>query len=144
MTFLPVILCLLGIAASAAAQAQTVYRCTAADGKTTFSDLPCAGGKSAVLDVPSAPDKPDNSIMLRQQRVLKQLAGERAQQDKAANAEMERISGVSQAQRKRCASMQLEQQWAREDVAKAAGKDQESLRQKARRGAEKLALECPA
>lgn len=136
---LPLVLCL----ACAGAHAHTVYRCSI-DGKTSYSDTPCASGTSTALETPAAPSAaspaPDlarmkaESATLEKQRHAREAKDERAQGRDAARAA---------ARRQQCDKLRLNKKWAEEDAAHATGQAVARARVKARRMAEQLALECP-
>jgi hypothetical protein len=124
--------------------AQPVYKCTVA-GKVVYSDHACDGASSVALDIPAAPaPDPAAEEELRRQKAL--LAGLRKQRHAREVAEARaqaRASRAAAQEARRCARLRLQQKWADEDLAKAAGDHQEALRKKARRHREAMALECP-
>ncbi len=133
-------------AATLAAQAQTVHKCTL-DGKVSYSDQPCpaGAGAAAVLDVPSAPAAdPDAIKAVRQQKKqadsLEKSRLKRQEKDEREDAKAAQAAAV---QRKKCGKLKLNKQWADEDARHATGAAVEAARLKARRAGEAMALECP-
>ena len=129
--------------------AQTVYKCRV-DGRTSYSDRPCARGASQALPPPPA------GISLADQigpqggdaRTLLELEKARIAREKAQEKEGRvrvREARAMQAQHKKCAKLRLQHKWAEEDLAHTVhGPKYEAARIKLRRQAEALAVECPA
>jgi hypothetical protein len=136
---------LAGAAWSAAAGAQTVYKCSL-DGKTSYEQTPCASGKSVELNVPAAPAQSaaDTATLERQQRTADKMEQDRLRRDAAHEREQDRAAKAGAAQRKKCAALDLERKWAAEDARAASYQHADKAKLKARRAAEKLAVECPA
>ena len=133
---------------SQALAAQPVYKCSA-DGKTSYSDRPCAHGRSAILPPPAAGVAPEGAetVATRDSRTLLELEKMRIAREERAlreQREQERASRTAGLQRKKCARLRLRHKWAEEDVAKSHGKARTRAQTKARRAAETLAVECPA
>lgn len=131
-----------------AASAQTIHKCSVG-GKVAYSDRPCLDGGGSRLAVPvaPAPDPAAAKELQRQKALLAQLQKERGvrevQDAKNARADA-RASQAAGARRQRCANMRQQQRWAAEDAAKAAGPGTESLKRKADRQGQAVALACPA
>jgi hypothetical protein len=132
-----------------ALHAQTVYKCRA-DGKTSYSDRPCSQGASQALPPPPVGISPADTMgpqggdartlleadKLRFAREKEQAKEERAQAKLYRNA---------QARRQKCDKLRLRHKWSQEDLAHTAhGPKYEAARNKLRRQAETLAVECPA
>jgi hypothetical protein len=138
------------------ALAQTVYKCSA-DGKLSYSDRPCAHGKSVALPAPAAGVAPPeaNAVTTQDSRTLLELEKLRIAQQKERNKELDRqaareareqqkLARAEHARRKTCDKLRLRHKWAQEDLARAGSQAREAARVKVRRHAEALAVECPA
>lgn len=128
--------------------AGVIYKCID-NGKISYADRPCASGQSSTITIPAAPDASAyQATMARQARAAALLDKQHARQEAAdARAQAkarERGERTSAALAKKCAILRLNQQWASEDLGAASGKQAAAASLKARRAAEKLALECPA
>jgi hypothetical protein len=143
MRFLPLLAAFL----STNALADPVYKCTQ-DGKTSYSDRPCAQGKSVELPPPVG-IRPDGaeSVATRDARTLLELEKmrivreqEQARIDKA-NAHQARTAATH---RKQCARLTLRRRWAEEDAARLTGRAKVAAQRRAKRATEALAVECPA
>ncbi|CAH0188911.1 hypothetical protein SRABI118_01440 [Massilia sp. Bi118] len=133
---------------SAAAQAQPVYKCTA-DGKTSYSDRPCAKGESRALPPPPAGISPADTMGPQggDARTLLALEKARIAREKE-QAQAERTQAkqnrAAYAKRQKCAKLRLRHKWAEEDLARTVhGARHEAARIKLRRQREALAVECP-
>jgi hypothetical protein len=129
------------------ALADPVYKCTQ-DGRTSYSDRPCAKGKSVELP-PPAGIRPEGAeaVATRDARTLVELEKLRIAREK----EQERIDRADARQaraaathRKQCARLTLRRRWAEEDVARLAGRAKVAAQRRAKRATEALAVECPA
>jgi hypothetical protein len=129
------------------ALAEPVYKCTQ-DGKTSYSDRPCAHGKSVELPAPAG-IRPEGaeSVTTRDARTLLELEKLRIAREK----EQERIdkadarqARVAATHRKQCARLNLRRRWAEEDVARLTGRAKVAAQRRAKRATEALAVECPA
>ena len=134
---------------SAAVHAQSVYKCTL-EGKTSYSDRPCAQGASKALPPPPAgispadtmgPQGGDARTLLALEKARIARENEAAKQE-AAQAKQNR---AAHAKRQKCERLRLRHKWTEEDLARSVhGPKQEAARLKARRQREALAVECPA
>jgi hypothetical protein len=151
--YLPVVAaCLLG-SFSLGAHAQAVYKCSV-DGKTSYSDRPCAHGASHVLPPVLSPSSAGISaadtlgpqggdartlLALEKARIAREKNSAREEREQA------RLARAAQAKRQKCDKLRLRRKWAEEDLARTVhGPAHEAARTKARRQAETLAVECPA
>lgn len=129
-----------------AAPAQSLYKCRI-DGKTVYSGAPCAGARSTPIAVPPGPQATPSEPaaaqeLLRQQKAAAKLEKERhAREDKARREEFA-AGRAAAARRQRCDKLALERKYAEDAADKAAGFDKESLREKADRLRETVAIEC--
>jgi hypothetical protein len=149
--YLPFIaLCLFSVLGSSlSAHAQTVYKCSV-DGKTSYSDRPCAHGASNALPpLPAGIPAADTSgFQTGDARTLLELEKMRIERDKKTardERDQARLARSAHAKRQKCDKLRLRRKWAEEDLARTAhGPAHEAARVKARRQAESLAVECPA
>jgi hypothetical protein len=131
------------------AQAQTVYKCSA-DGKTSYSDRPCAHGASKPMPPPPAGISPADTLGPQggDARTLLELEKMRMAREKSAahdERKETRLARAAKARRQKCDKLRLRHKWAEEDLARTVhGAAHEAARIKARRQAESLAVECPA
>lgn len=132
------------LAACAAVQAQTIYKCSA-NGEVTYGEQPCRAGIQATLDVPPAPPlDPDLKERLARQKALAESLGKERRDAAAQAARAARPAAATRVspQLARCEKLRLQLKWAEEDLRKAAGPATEALRLKAQRQAEAMAVEC--
>ena len=125
--------------------ALAAYKCEAG-GKTTYSDVPCAGGKE--IDV-SDPASTSEASKIRQQtaqenKKVKQLEGARHKREAIDEREQRRIAHSYAARKRKCASLAQRQGWAHEDAAKAVGKAAAKAKLRAHRADERFQLACSA
>ena len=134
---------LLALLMSCSAPVLAVYKC-AADGKISYSDLPCLNGRTLdTLDANAAAETGDSQQRLAADKAealrLEQARHQREDQEQRAQHQAARAAA---SQRKKCQSLALTRRWAEEDARQAAGKSVEKARIKARRSAEKYVLTC--
>jgi hypothetical protein len=139
-------LCLLG----ASLHAQTVYKCSA-DGKTSYSDRPCAHGASTPMPAPPAgisaaatlgPQGGDARTLLELEKM--RMAREKRERNAAREERtQQREARAAQARRQKCDKLRLRHKWAEEDLARTIhGPAHDAAQRKARRQAETMAVEC--
>lgn len=136
--------CLLLAGCAVTAQAQ-VYKCTV-DGKVTYGQAPCERGSETVLavpDTPAATPEPARELE-RMRRAGAQLEKERVARDAARERIDARADRAAATRRQRCDKLRLQARWMEEDARRAPPQAQEAARLKARRAADRAALECPA
>ena len=132
----------------ASAAAQTMYKCTEA-GTLSYGDRPCTTGPSRELTIAPAPaPDPETMARLARQRALALLLMQRdaardVYEERELKREEQRARRAASAHKLKCDRLQLRQQWAQEDVRRAADKSAETAHIKARRQREAMALECP-
>ncbi|HAT29359.1 MAG TPA: DUF4124 domain-containing protein [Janthinobacterium sp.] len=137
-----ILLLCLGLAVSATAGAQTVYKCDR-DGKLSYASTPCADGASLALPAPARPTTDDSAGLARQKKLADRLEKERHQREAKDEREQERAAKTAAVHARQCAALKLKQKWTADDLANASDKTRARAQLKARRAAEKLALECP-
>ena len=122
-----------------------IYKCTA-DGKVTYSQTPCERGNEKVLPVPDAPAASPASgrELERVRRAGAQLEKERTARETAQERSDARADRAVASRRQRCDKLRLQAKWAEEDARRAQPQAQEAARLKARRAADRIAVECPA
>ncbi|QBE66561.1 DUF4124 domain-containing protein [Pseudoduganella lutea] len=123
------------------AQAQ-MYKCTHGN-QTSYSEAPCERGEQTVLPAPDAPAgqrKPAD--LTRLQAESAKLQRERQHRD----AQQDRADALHDRQaarrREQCAKLELAHRWAEDDVRRATHGAAEAARLKARRAAERHAVQC--
>jgi len=128
---------------AAAAQAQTIHKCTH-EGKVTYSEAPCMHGAGSVLAVPDAPapDPKAKTALRAQQKEAKLLEKERKAREAQQDREDARHDRLAANKRRRCDKLRLDQKWANDDIRRASPQSVEAARLKARRASERMALEC--
>jgi hypothetical protein len=128
---------------AAAAQAQTIHKCTH-EGKVTYSEAPCERGTGSVLAVPGAPapDPQSRTALRAQQKEAKLLEKERKAREAQQDREDARQDKAAANKRRRCDKLRLDQKWANDDVRRASPQGMDAARLKARRTSERMALEC--
>jgi len=128
---------------SLAIPAFAVYKC-AAEGKVSYSDAPCAGGRTIDVDAaPTAGSTAQSRNQLEQQKAeLKRLENARYREE-SHQAELRKAAArASAAREKKCTTLARRKKWASEDAAMAVGKSAEKARRKARRAEETWQDEC--
>jgi hypothetical protein len=133
--------------------AQTVYKCKL-EGKTAYSDRPCAQGPSHALPPPPAgisaadtmgPQGGDARTLLETDKLRFARDKERSRNEAREERERARNARTAQARRQKCDKLRLRQKWAEEDLARTVhGPAHDTARTKLRRQLETLAVECPA
>jgi hypothetical protein len=147
---------LISCALTTGLHAQPVYKCKA-EGKTSYSDRPCAQGASQALPPPAGisaadqmgPQGGDARTLLEADKLRfareKERSRERARNEAREERDRARSLRMAQARRQKCGKLRLRQKWAEEDLAQTVhGPKYEAARIKLRRQAESLAVECPA
>lgn len=124
--------------------AHALYKCEA-QGKVSYADTPCAGGKPLNLDEQPAASADAAEAAQRHARnksELKRLEDTRRKRDAQDEKEQLRLARANRAKTKKCATLAQRQKWAQEDAAQASGKSAGKATVKARRAAETFELEC--
>ncbi|TCS39634.1 hypothetical protein EDC30_101591 [Paucimonas lemoignei] len=131
--------------------AMAVYKCEqgkAGSGtkSVTYSDTPCQGGKSVVIDSSentlSVVHETGDSRLAHQKEEARRLEQERHRREAQQDKEAMKFARANAAKKKTCARLAQKQKWREEDAAKAVGKNAERARLTARRAAEAYQLEC--
>lgn len=132
---------------SLSASATTIYKCEA-EGKTTYSEMSCTGGKP--VEIRRAPASADVAQAKRQaekekkieKKLEKQQLKREVKEEKARQKEARRLEKAASAKQKKCHQLALRKKWAEEDAAKAGLKSAEKARAHASRAAERFSVEC--
>jgi hypothetical protein len=119
-------------------------------GKITYTGAPCPSGSKATVVDTADPVTPADSATARQRAAQERIELKRMQGEQAKSAIADaRHRKHSRAETKsslrhqqKCGSLQLRKKWAEEDVARAPLKSRQKAETRARRVAEKFALEC--
>lgn len=124
--------------------ALAVYKCEAG-GTASYSDTPCPGG--TIIDTgntaPANADRQQAEQQLAQNKTeAERLRRERQRREAAEERQQRQLARAHAARQKKCAALALRQHWAEEDARQATGKAAPKAERKARRAAEKHALEC--
>lgn len=129
---------------------QRVVKCTGADGKVSYGDQPCPGGRLLPsMPAPSAVSS-DAGVATGDGRALLEL--EKARTERAKREAIEgrerraqaRSSRVAVRQAQHCDKMILRRKWLEEDAARAdTPARQAAARTKLKRQTESMAVECP-
>jgi len=131
----------------ASGSAHAVYRCDT-DGKTSYSDQPCANARKLDITAPP-PDAASNARRIEKEiadgkKQLHKLEADRQKQDADAGRQRHRAARQQAALDKRCSSLERRQRLANEDAAAASGKAFDKARKKAGRANEAYEQECGA
>jgi hypothetical protein len=127
-----------------AAPAFAVYKCQA-DGKVSYSDIPCPSGNGSRLDAAKAPDAGEAQRRLaRDKAEAKRLEAERHKREAQESAQRRTSAHVLEKQEKKCAQLAQRKQWAAEDAARAGVKSADKMQRKARRAEQQFQQECGA
>ncbi|MDB5764203.1 MAG: hypothetical protein JWQ21_3198 [Herminiimonas sp.] len=143
---------LLSLLISFSAPALAIYKCES-NGKITYSDEPCRGGKvldvdpasgkTAASDAADAADAADAGKQItREKSEVKRLENERHKREAKDEQAQQKAARISAAKHKKCVSLAMRKKWGEEDAAAASGKSAEKAKRNARRKAEKYETEC--
>jgi len=125
-----------------------IYKCQA-QGSVTYSDRPCEGRP---LDLPPPPPpsssssaKSDNSgsdALRREKSEVTRLQRIREQRERQDQQIRDLAARGAAARERKCKSLSLQLRWREEDLREANLQETKKARVRARRAAEKLAMEC--
>ncbi len=133
---------------SAKAQAEATFRCDA-DGKISYSDVACPGGKvlpAADLRAPATVQAESHAAQQRAQADKKQLLTleeNRQKEEHADRKARQHALNVANAQRRKCDALALRKKWL-DDEASASHRVSAKAKRKSQRLAEQHALQCQA
>jgi hypothetical protein len=125
------------------AGAQSLYKCTV-EGKVTYSGAPCKEGAEKTLSVPAAPapDLERAKDLKREKAALATLQKARSAREDKEQRRLAQAERGASARDQRCAKLRLEKQWADDSADKAPGFNKATLKLKAQRMGEAMAVEC--
>ena len=127
------------------APAAAVWRCELA-GKITYSDQPCTAASGYIVPEPDALNAEEvRAAQTRavQDKLRLRQSEERQRADEERALRAQRLHAKEAARNKKtCDSLALQKKWREEELAQATPKSAENLKQKARRAAERYAMEC--
>lgn len=127
---------------AASGTAQAVYKCES-DGKVSYSDTPCAGGKKLdVADAPATEAADARRRAAQEKRELARLEEARRKQQLQDERDRKKAAHARTSLERKCASLERRRKWAAEDAASAAGKSADKAKRKARRAEETFDAEC--
>lgn len=135
-----VLLLLLGLTVTLPALA--IYKCES-DGKVTYGDAPCDGGKALEIAAPT-PSDTDAAVRqaMRERKALSQLEKERHKREAVEDRERKSANRADAAKRKKCDTLARRQERANEVVRTSVGKANERAKLKARHVAEDYEAAC--
>ncbi|HYD62311.1 MAG TPA: DUF4124 domain-containing protein [Noviherbaspirillum sp.] len=121
------------------------YKCEA-NGKITYSDIPCADGKQVEIAGVASVSETDAARARQQAKSekaeLARIERERRKEEAAADKKAQLAARNAAVKNSKCSSMAQRVKWSEEDAARATGKSVEKARLKARRLAESYELQC--
>lgn len=128
--------------------AQDVQRCEAADGKVNYVNGPCPPGWRAVRALPPA-DRPSTADQQAAQQRARQDAAKAAALDRASNAEQarvakeqERAENKARKQQAHCRRLEARLRQAQEDLASATLKKRPEAQRRVKRADELYVGDC--
>jgi hypothetical protein len=138
---------LLSLLVSISAPALAIYKCES-NGKVTYSDEACRGGKVIELPEPTGKTLLSSDAASARRQVahekseVKRLENERHKREAAEDKQQQRVARLHAVKQKKCASLAMRQKWSEEDAAAAIGKSAGKAKRRARRKAEQYENEC--
>ena len=122
-----------------------IYKCNA-NGKITYTDLPCTSGTSIDLGSDGRASPADAAAAHQraeqEKRELTRLEKTRHQQEALAEKEQRVAAHAAMAKKQRCTGLERRAKWSAEDVATATSKHSEKVKRKARRASDVYQAEC--
>lgn len=126
----------------AAAPALAVYKCES-EGRITYGDTPCPGGKILETVVPSSTDADAaDRIAAREKKTLASAEKERHKREAAEERSLKTANRAAAAKQKKCDGFARRQKRADDVVRTSVGKSNERARLNARRIAEDYEAAC--
>lgn len=133
---------LFGLALGISTPALAVYKCEA-DGKITYGDTPCPGGKILETAIPSSTDAREaDRTAARERKALAKLENARHKREAAEERDLKSANRAAAAKQKRCDSFARRQKRADDVVRTSVGKANERAKMKARSIAEDYETAC--
>ncbi|HEY0843968.1 MAG TPA: DUF4124 domain-containing protein [Noviherbaspirillum sp.] len=132
----------LGLAFGISAPALAIYKCES-EGRTTYSDIPCPGGKSLEVPITAASDSDAaGRAAAREKKALASLEKERHRREAVEARELKTANRAAAARRKKCDNLARRQKRADDAVRTSVGKANERAKLNARRVAEDYEAAC--
>lgn len=136
---------LVSLLTSISLPAFAAYKCES-NGKVTYSDTPCLGGKQSELAGNAAVSEQEaahaRQEAKREKAELKQLEKDRHKQEAVEEKQAKFAARDAARKNNKCALLAQRVKWSEEDASHAAGKFAEKAKRKARRTAESYELQC--
>lgn len=122
------------------------YKCME-DGVTSFTQQPCKSGVSIPLklqsdEVTAEARQQALNLSAKEKAELRQLQEARQREESQMEKQMRALAAKNEKKKQQCASLQLKEQWAREDLANASGKNEAKAKSRLKRAKEKTQLSC--
>lgn len=123
--------------------AHAINKCVS-NGNISYTGTPCPDGTTMTLAEPPAPSDVSGARQqaANQSSELNRIENEKQQEEARDAVRQRQLARNNAATRKKCDSLALKAKWAKEDTVAASRKAAEKAKLKARRAAEKHALEC--
>jgi len=123
--------------------AHALYKC-AGQGSVIYSDRPCDGARQDMSLAPTASGHPAGSVdpLAKEKTELSRLQKSREQRERQEQQIRDLYARGAAARARKCSTLSLQLRWRQEDLRDATLKDQQKARVRARRAAEKYAMEC--
>jgi len=136
----------LSLCFSLSTPAWAIYKCES-NGAVIYSDTPCQGKSVNLTDQLNHSVSPEETAQARQRTLQEKKEAARLEkirhkQEALEEKENRQATRAASKHRKTCAKLAQHVKWSEEDARHAAGRSFEKARRKARRAAEKYALEC--
>jgi hypothetical protein len=122
------------------------YKCME-DGVTSFTEQPCKSGMSTPLklqsdEVTAEARQQALNLSAKEKAELHRLQETRQREELKMEKQMRALAAKNEKEKQQCASLQLKEKWAREDLANASGKNEAKAKSRLKRAKEKTHLLC--
>jgi hypothetical protein len=126
--------------------AAETYKCME-DGVTSFSQQACKSGVSTPVrlnstEVTQEARQQALNLSAKEKAELGKLQETRQREEVKAEKQMRALAAKNEKKKQQCASLQLKQKWASEDLASASGKNEVKAKTRLKRAKEKTELLC--
>ena len=128
--------------------AHAVYKCSTS-GSVMYTDRPCEGRSLELSSAPepslstsSAPDSRNEDALRREKAEVARLQKIREQRERQDQQIRDLSARGAAARERKCRSLSLQLRWREEDLRIASLTEERKARVRARRAAEKFAMEC--
>lgn len=126
---------------SCSTPALAVYKC-AEDGKVSYSDTPCAGGRQLDISIPAVDATSARQQFAHEKNELKRLENDRHKREAIEEKEQLRVARAMASRKKKCDALARRVKWAEEDSRLAQGRSTEKAKRRAHRLTEQYDGEC--